>query len=190
MSTGTMTLEVGEVDDWSNPVAAEAELNAIFQSAKIISSKGNSTNAFLNLTESELDTLLSSELISETLVNLLKSLSQDGNELDFLVGVDDPTVPWYDGTLVDAVHTMEGSVITITAPLNTNKFNIYADGVKVATTRNLTYDVSLIVVENPIPVWTVKAFDEGELRKVFTAMGALAPHLVELVDLLLIPSLL
>ena len=41
MDTGTMELEFGKVDDWSNPVASERELNAIFKSAKIISNKGN-----------------------------------------------------------------------------------------------------------------------------------------------------
>ncbi|MDD4212895.1 MAG: hypothetical protein PHY42_05835, partial [Bacilli bacterium] len=177
MDTGTMSLEFGTVDNWSDPVAAEIELNAIFKSAKIISAKGNSTDAFLDLTEEELDIFLSSELISETLVNLLITTSEPGKELDFLVGVNDQDVPWYDGDKVDTTHTLNGTIMTIAAPANTTKFNLYADGVKVASTRELTYDLSTITVENPTPQWTVQAYNEGELRKIFTAMGALASSL-------------
>ncbi|MFA6627835.1 MAG: hypothetical protein WCT17_04830, partial [Bacilli bacterium] len=177
MESGSMDLEFGTVDDWSDPVAAEVELNAIFKSAKIISNNGNSTDAFLNLTEEELDIFLSSELISETLVNVLKSTSEPGRELDFLVGVNDPDVPWYDTNQVNTTFTITGTIMTITAPVNTTKFDIYADGEKVASTRNLTYDLSTIVLGNPSPVWTVNAFNEGELRKIFTAMGALASSL-------------
>ncbi|MDD3192047.1 MAG: hypothetical protein PHP41_04780, partial [Bacilli bacterium] len=158
-------IELGRVDDWSDPVQAEGELVSIFKSAKIITEKGSSADAFLDITDEELDILLGSELISETLVNVLQAYSAEGKELDFLVGANDEGVVWYDTDEIVCVFEITGTVLTITPAEGTNKYNIYADGEKDAATRALTFDLSTLTLDNPTPTYEMKGFDEGELRK-------------------------
>ena len=78
-------IKIGKFENWDDVDAGEKELFNLFKSAKIIQEKGSDTEALLNLNHDELNTLLSSELISETLVNVLKSYSEPGKQLEFLV---------------------------------------------------------------------------------------------------------
>jgi hypothetical protein len=167
-------VEFGTYDNWEDVEASESELYNLFKSAKIIKSKGSDINAFTSLNDSELDVFLNSEYISETLVNVLQSLSQEGKKLDLLVGVDNPDVKWYDNNITSTTFTIVDHNMNIVPVDGANKYNIYADGIKIASTRSLKYPLEVIDQET---VYTVEGFEEGELRRMFRALGSIADNL-------------
>ena len=166
-------IEFGEFKDMEDNEVASNELYYLFKSAKIITDKGSDVNAFLDLNDDELDIFLNSSFISGTLVNVLKAYSKPGEQLEFLVGVDDENVSWYDSDSEETTYTLNGNIITITPVEGATKYNIYGDGVKLGATRSLTFELT-----PPLPTEiVVEAFIEGELRRMFIAIGSLSSSL-------------
>ncbi|MFA7367500.1 MAG: CvpA family protein, partial [Bacilli bacterium] len=166
-------IEFGEFKDMEDNEVASNELYYLFKSAKIITDKGSDVNAFLDLNDDELDIFLNSSFISGTLVNVLKAYSKPGEQLEFLVGVDDENVSWYDSDSEETTYTLNGNILTITPVEGATKYNIYGDGVKLGATRSLTFELT-----PPLPTEiVVEAFIEGELRRMFIAIGSLSSSL-------------
>lgn len=158
---------LGEFEHWSDPEKAENEFYYIIKSAQIIESKGSDLNAFLDLTNQDLDTLLNSKLISETLVNVLKEYSKDGNSLELLDGVENPDIDWYDEVISNTSFTIEENILKITKVEGANKYYVYKDNEKIGSTKTLEYEI--IDLESN---YEVVAVVEGELRKMFVAISA------------------
>src|SRR5690554_1346437 len=161
-------ITIGKFDYWNEPEAAERELVAVFQSIKIISDKGNDIDSFINLNNDELDTILDSEIISKTLINLLEVYSQPGNELDFLVGVDNEDINWLDSNYQTIETNMVGSDLIIKPAPLTTRYNIYLDDIKVDSVSNIIYSI-----DDDSGEYEVEGYNEGELRKLFTAINIL-----------------
>ena len=169
-------VEIGRFDNWSDQEEARVELSSLFQSINIIASSDlTDANAFLNLQDSELNTFLSSEIITNTLVNVIKAYSAPGNQLDFIEGVDNPDILWNDGDAVVSEFTRVGNIITMIPIEGVTKFHIFADGIFIGATRGITYDIT----EYSDAEITVEGFEEGELRKIFLSVGSLADNLLE-----------
>ena len=93
-------------DDWTS-----REIQALLRSVKIISKKENIPEDLFNLTNEELDIILSSTLICKSLVENLKGMTaEDGQLKDFLiiqyVGADD----WYDRYDEDGERIFDGEL--------------------------------------------------------------------------------
>lgn len=198
-----MGAKFGEFDDWcdkedderDNDVcvpSSRLELRALLKSVKIITDKtgsgGDDINSLLSLNDHELDTLLSSKIIGGTLVNVLENNSEEGKQLEILVGIKETDVEWYtpfewydEDYVYDVNFTNEGNVITITPIEGATKYDIYAGDIKVSSSRKLIKDISndLEDLENITinDIDRVVAYKEGELRKIFIAIGALASDL-------------
>lgn len=167
-------IEIGSFDKWEDADATEIELYSLFKSAKIIKTKGTDTQALLDLSIDDLNYLLKSQIISGTLVNVIKSYSEPGKELDFLVDVDDESINWYDKDFTQAEFTLDDKTITITPVEGATRYNIYGDDVLLASTRKLTYTFDLETIPDEI---RVEAFKIGELRKMFSVIGSLTSSL-------------
>lgn len=170
-------IEIGKFEHWDDPEASEKELKAVFTSARIISEKGSDADALLDLTDNEMDTLLSSEIITKTLVNILEVYSQEGRELEFLIGVDNENITWLDEQFGKTGFVVEGNTLIITPVPKATKYNIYVNEEKIAATRHLKYDLSDVDLDEA--TIEVEAIFEGELRKIFVALGSVTETMEE-----------
>ncbi len=169
-------IEFGDFGDLEDSEKAKMELYYLFKSASIIMNKGSDINAFLSLNDNELDVMLRSNFISGTLINVIKSFSQPGKQLDFIVGVDNPNIKWHDGEYVNTTFTLVGNIVKINKLANVTKYNIYGDGVKLGTTRTLEFALDPNNLPKDIKV---EGFVEGELRRMFIAVSPLASSLTD-----------
>lgn len=171
-------ISLGRFESWDDQELAEEELRAVLGSINILATQGFSdVNSFLSLTDGELNTLLQSDIISNTLVNVLKGYSGPGKQLEFLIGVDNEDVNWLDSSEQEVEFTISGNIITIKSIENATKYHIYSDGSFIGATRTDTFDVTGIE-DIDLEAITVTGFTEGELRKIFIAIGSLADDLL------------
>ena len=152
----------------------KVEIVSLLKSARLIVNYTDDLTRIINVTEDELDVLTGSRLITNTLVSFIKAYSKPGESLEIVKGADMiEDDEWYD---IDTktTFTLIGSNLTISSTPNTNKYYIYVDGKKVASTESTIYDLSTIDGINPTTSNTeVYAKDFGEIRKMFVSIQTL-----------------
>ena len=117
-------VEIAKFNNWGDKGAAEGELKAVFSSLNVILNKDFSdVNSFLSLTDAELNVFLQSDIISNTLVNVLQAYSGPGKQLDFLTIGEN--VSWLDSEEVATTFTVSGTEALITSLPGATKYHVY-----------------------------------------------------------------
>ena len=156
-------------EDWT-----KTEIVCLLKSARLIVKYTDDITKIINVTEEELDTLMGSKLISQTLVSFIKSYTGEGKSLEIVKGVDlVGDEEWYD---VDknTNSSLSGNILTITPVSDTDKYYIYVDDAKVASTASLSFDFSTLAGVSPSSDNVkVVAKEFGEIRKMFISIQTL-----------------
>ena len=156
-------------EDWT-----KTEIVCLLKSARLIVNYTDDITKIINVTEEELDTLMGSKLISQTLVSFIKSYTGEGKSLEVVKGVNlVGDEEWYD---VDknTNSSLSGNILTITPVSDTDKYYIYVDDAKVASTASLSFDFSTLAGVSPSSDNVkVVAKEFGEIRKMFISIQTL-----------------
>ena len=152
----------------------KTEIVSLLKSARLIVNYTDDLTRIINVTEDELDILTGSRLITNTLVSFIKAYSKPGESLEIVKGADMIEDDEWNDIDTKTTFNLVGTTLTITPVANTNKYYIYVDGKKVASTESTIYDLSVIEGITPTNSNTeVYAKDFGEVRKMFVSIQTL-----------------
>ena len=152
----------------------KVEIVSLLKSARLIVNYTDDLTRIINVTEDELDILTGSRLITNTLVSFIKAYSKPGESLEIVKGADMIADEEWNDIDTKTTFNLVGTTLTITPVANTNKYYIYVDGEKVASTENTTFDLSTVDGISPTSANTeVYAKDFGEVRKMFVSIQTL-----------------
>ncbi len=164
-------------DEWT-----VTEIDAIFKSIKTISKESEEgeikVESFLNLNSKDLDTVLQSKLMRDSIKNMLVDMSQPGEELEILKGVEEnPSNNSYvwDDLITSTTLVTNQTNFEITKVQNAQKYFLYGDDIFLGSTSETSISKSDILQENAsYTEYKAKALVEsGELRHVFEAISCL-----------------
>ena len=167
----------------------ELEIKSLLKGARTIVTYTEDLTQIVNLDEDELDTLMSSELITDVLVDFIKEYTKEGNSLDLVEGVDlVEDDEWLDTKLENIEFSYADGVITITDSLSidADKYYVYVlndDGTYTKLTSSSVGSIDLnSLVESQarrkikaLPNESeikVVAYEYGEIRNMFLAVQA------------------
>ncbi len=156
-------------EDWT-----KTEIVSLLKGARLIVNYTEDLTEIVNLSEDELDILMDSKLISDTLISFIKAYAQEGKPLEVIKGInliaDDE---WNDKNTL-TTFTLSGSIINITPLADTDKYYIYLGDKKIASSASITKDLSgvegLSGHEDELKVY---AKENGEIRKLFISIQTL-----------------
>ena len=167
----------------------ELEIKSLLKGARTIVTYTDDLTQIVNLDEDELDTLMSSELITDVLVDFIKEYTKEGNSLDLVEGVDlVEDDEWLDTKLENIEFNYADGVITITDSLSidADKYYVYVlndDGTytKLTSSSASSIDLNSLVesqarrkikaLPNESEIKVV-AYEYGEIRNMFLAVQA------------------
>lgn len=156
----------------SDIVWNEKELGSLLKSAKML--VGNDLQSLISMSEDEMDSIVSSKLITRIIVELIKNPSAD---LALIKGADLVADDmWSDTISYEVPFTYASGNITIqSSSLDVTKFYIYQNGKKLVSTENNTFDLNTLVGStiSSLPTQseiTIEGYKYGEIRHMFLAI--------------------
>lgn len=182
-----ITIENLAKEDWT-----KNETYSVFKSITIIASMvdGDTVNIenFLNLSEKDLDIILESKLLRNSLKSLLVDKAKEGGELELLKGVyEEETYYTWDDQVDKAISNINSGTLQITNVVGARKYIIYKNGIYFTSVSDNS-PINLQTIEgyeystlDKFNVVAIKTY--GELRCVFNAITCLEINDVENFDI-------
>ena len=156
-------------EDWT-----KVEIVSLLKGARLIVNYTEDLTQIVNLSEDELDILLDSKLISNTLISFIKAYAQEGKTLEVIKGVNLVADDEWKDTNTETTFTLSAGTINITPVAGADKYYIYLADKKVASTTSVTKDLSAVEGlsghEDELKVY---AKENGEIRKLFVSIQTL-----------------
>ena len=158
-----------DADEWT-----KLEIVSLLKSARLIVNYTDDLTKIVNISEDDLDILTGSRLITNTLVSFIKAYAAPGKSLEVVKGVDMVADDEWADTNTLTTFNLVGTTLTINSVANTDKYYIYVDGKKVASTENAIYDLSTLEGVTATNTNTeVYAKEFGEIRRMFVSIQTL-----------------
>ena len=127
LNTGDINLRFGTFEDWDDQASTEVELRSVLKAMKLLAknlfnesgeNEGFSINSLKGLTEAELESILTSQIMRGTIVNFLVDNSGEGQTLSVIgKGVSEVNATpaaWYDQFLIEETATLNQDNLDIT----------------------------------------------------------------------------